>query len=91
MNSSRPFPRVPNIEVEPPGPRSKEVLDRQSSLIYPGAQFDSNPFVATRKIDSGSVASGVGALSSARAHPAALPGGFARLAARQPPEYVRNL
>lgn len=48
--SAVPFPRVPDIKVDPPGPRSRAVLDRQRPLIYPGAEFDANPFVAARKV-----------------------------------------
>lgn len=48
---SVPYRTVPDVEVPPPGPRSREILGRQRAVLYPGLEFDSNPFVATRRID----------------------------------------
>jgi 4-aminobutyrate aminotransferase-like enzyme len=49
--SSLPFPRVPDVRVPPPGPRSREILKRQRRVLYPGLDHESNPFVARRKVD----------------------------------------
>lgn len=82
MTSGFPYSQVPEIKTEPPGPRSKAVLDRQRELTYLGAEFDSNPFVAVRKVDyaiedlDGNVyldmSSGWGSTPLGAAHPAVL-------------------
>jgi len=40
---------VPRIVTPPPGSRSREILDRQSRLLYPGLAHDLGPFVICRK------------------------------------------
>jgi len=46
MSADRP---IPDVKVEPPGPRSRELLDRLSRVAYPGHDYSSNPFVVARK------------------------------------------
>ena len=40
---------VPHIVQAPPGPKAREVLGRQRSLLYPGLSHDLGPFVICRK------------------------------------------
>ena len=40
---------VPRIVTPPPGPRSREILERQARLLYPGLAHDLGPFVIRRK------------------------------------------
>ncbi len=40
---------VPNIVVQPPGPRSRELLERMERVLYPGTAHDLAPFVIARK------------------------------------------
>jgi 4-aminobutyrate aminotransferase-like enzyme len=41
---------VPDIRIEPPGPRSREILARQEKLFYPGQTHGLAPFIVKRKI-----------------------------------------
>jgi 4-aminobutyrate aminotransferase-like enzyme len=40
---------VPRIVATPPGPRSREILERQAKVLYRGTAGDVGPFVITRK------------------------------------------
>ena len=40
---------VPRIVTPPPGPRSREILERQAGLLYPGLAHELGPFVICRK------------------------------------------
>ncbi len=40
---------APRIVVTPPGPRSRELMDRQERVLYPGLAHGTYPFVAARK------------------------------------------
>jgi 4-aminobutyrate aminotransferase-like enzyme len=40
---------VPRIVAPPPGPRSRALLQRQRSVLYPGLSADLGPFVIVRK------------------------------------------
>lgn len=40
---------APRIVVPPPGPRSRELLERAAGLFYPGTGHDLAPFVVARK------------------------------------------
>jgi 4-aminobutyrate aminotransferase-like enzyme len=40
---------VPDVRVPPPGPRSRELLDRLEAVSYPGLTAGLAPFVAARK------------------------------------------
>jgi 4-aminobutyrate aminotransferase-like enzyme len=40
---------VPRIAATPPGPRSREILERQAKVLYRGTAGDVGPFVITRK------------------------------------------
>ncbi|HEY7762369.1 MAG TPA: aspartate aminotransferase family protein [Actinomycetota bacterium] len=40
---------MPRIVATPPGPRSREILERQAKVLYRGTAGDVGPFVITRK------------------------------------------
>jgi 4-aminobutyrate aminotransferase-like enzyme len=40
---------APRIVATPPGPKTREILDRQARLLYPGLAHDLGPFVICRK------------------------------------------
>lgn len=42
---------IPNIVTPPPGPKSREILERQTKLLYPGLSEGLGPFVIRRKSD----------------------------------------
>ena len=42
-------PIAPRIAVEPPGPRSRKLLDRAARILYPGLAHHQAPFVMARK------------------------------------------
>jgi 4-aminobutyrate aminotransferase-like enzyme len=41
--------RIPHIVTPPPGPRSREILERQAKVLYPGLAGGLGPFVIRRK------------------------------------------
>jgi 4-aminobutyrate aminotransferase-like enzyme len=41
---------IPDVVVPPPGPRSREILSRQESVLYPGLAQELAPFVVDRKL-----------------------------------------
>jgi 4-aminobutyrate aminotransferase-like enzyme len=41
--------RIPSIVTPPPGPRSREALERQAKVLYPGLAGGLGPFVICRK------------------------------------------
>ena len=43
------MPEAPRIVVEPPGPRSRELLERGSRSLYAGLAGDLAPLVIARK------------------------------------------
>ena len=43
------YDQIPKIVAPPPGPRSRELLERQEKLLYPGLVHDFGPFVICRK------------------------------------------
>ena len=42
--------RIPDVVVPPPGPRSREILERQEKLFYPGLSEELAPLVVHRKL-----------------------------------------
>jgi 4-aminobutyrate aminotransferase-like enzyme len=42
--------RIPDVVVPPPGPRSREILERQKKLLYPGLSEELAPLVVHRKL-----------------------------------------
>ena len=49
MGSDETPSSVPRIVATPPGPRSREILERQAKVLYRGTAGDVGPFVITRK------------------------------------------
>jgi 4-aminobutyrate aminotransferase-like enzyme len=41
---------IPDVVVTPPGPKSREILERQRALLYPGLAEELAPFVLHRKL-----------------------------------------
>jgi 4-aminobutyrate aminotransferase-like enzyme len=46
---SGPYDEVPRIVAPPPGPRSRELLEHQDKVLYPGLSHGFGPFVIVRK------------------------------------------
>ncbi len=43
------FDEVPHMVTPPPGPKSREILERQARVLYPGLAGEVGPFVICRK------------------------------------------